>query len=177
MPPKSAKVKSVTNKAVNTVYPQQWDPTPHLQTVQPLCQPPLPPTQHPALFPPVLNAVYIADENFDSRFQANIAATVARHTVVPPHQTVAVDTNLIFNQIDNFAVYFSVANVFLNATNDIPYSPKNDYFLKPYDQMRLKVVLINGSDSDFSLAEGTTLGNVILFPFENCNFQNNSSQC
>ena len=109
----------------------------------------------------------LSDENFDPRFQVNVVAVVARDTIVPAHQSVTVDTNLVFNQINNFAVYFSALPVFLNVSNDVPYTPKNDYFLKPQNQMRLRVTLINASDTDFSLAESTTLGNVILFPYEN----------
>lgn len=109
----------------------------------------------------------LSDENFDPRFQVNVVAVVARDTMVPAHQSVTVDTNLVLNQINNFAVYFSALPVFLNVSNDVPYTPKNDYFLKPQTQMRLRVTLINASDTDFSLAESTTLGNVILFPYEN----------
>ena len=112
-------------------------------------------------------SVLLSDENFDPRFQVNVVAVVARDTIVPAHQSVTVDTNLVFNQINNFAVYFSALPVFLNVSNDVPYTPKNDYFLKPQNQMRLRVNLINASDTDFSLAESTTLGNVILFPYEN----------
>ena len=94
MPPKSTKVKSATNNAnAQAIYPQQWDPTPHLQTLQPILPPQLPlqPPPPPAFFPTVSNSVNIADENFDSRFQVKIAATVVQHTVVPPCQIVAVD--------------------------------------------------------------------------------------
>ena len=76
MPPKSTKVKSATNNAnAQAIYPQQWDPTPHLQTLQPIPPPQLPlqPPPPPAFFPTVSNSVDIADENFDSRFQVNIA--------------------------------------------------------------------------------------------------------
>ena len=140
-----------------------------LQSLQPV--PPQAPAPPQAFFPPPTTqpvcSVLLSDENFDPRFQVNVVAVVARDTIVPAHQSVTVDTNLVFNQINNFAVYFSALPVFLNVSNDVPYTPKNDYFLKPQNQMRLRVNLINASDTDFSLAESTTLGNVILFPYEN----------
>ena len=182
MPSKSTKTKVPSTKT--SIFPPGpalpgpppypiLDPTSQLQPLQPV--PPLPPAPPNAFFPPPntqpVNSLLISDENFDCRFQVNVVAVVARHTIVPAGQSVIVDTNLVFNQINNFAVYFSALPVFLNVSNEVPYTPKNDYFLKPQNQMRLRVRLINSSDTDFTLAESTALGNVILFPYENFSTQ------
>ena len=166
--------KSVFSPNVTQVVDQASLYEAPLPSTASLSQAPSPPPPPPAHYPhyPLgagqsMNSLILSDENFDPRFQVSVAAVVARHTVIPPGTSLEVDTNLCFSsKIHNFALYFSALPAFQNVSNQLPYVAKNDYFLKPLPSTRLRIAVINGSDTEFTLATDTVLGNLVFFPFD-----------
>lgn len=108
----------------------------------------------------------LSNKCLDSRFsQGSILVQVDQTTKLSPFQPSQVNSQILFGNLTNFAVFFKFTSKLTSIPVNVYHKP--EFFLKPIKGERFSIQLINQAKEDFHLLAGTLIGHLILYPYFN----------
>ena len=108
----------------------------------------------------------LSNKCLDTRFsQGSILVQVDQTITLCPFQPSQVNSQILFGNLSNFAVFFKFTSKQSNIPVNVYHKP--DFFLKPTKGERFSIQLTNQGKEDFQLLAGTIIGHLILYPYFN----------